>query len=367
MHKILVVDDERFLREDISDVLALEGFEVYTAANGREGIELARLHQPDLVICDIAMPELDGYQVLLEMRKDPAMNATPFIFVTARTDRSNVRQGMEMGADDYITKPFTNKELITAIRARLSRQESVRVANEHDLDTAKQQLAQMVAHELRTPLMSVSTVQQLLETNLDTFSTAELQDLVGIMRSGTQRLNHLVEQMVFLVRVQTRLISADTVTAAATITPSWSLLMSAVNAARQFARRNPNGQIRLMEQDRDVQVAAHIQALTHALAEILTNALDFSGGDNEVRIQQWAEDGRIYLKIVDQGQGIPSDRIAQAFEPFQQIDRDRHEQQGMGIGLYLANAIIHAHDGTLDIESEIGFGTTVYISLPAVN
>jgi len=119
MRRLLVIDDHDDIRENIAEILGLAGYEVFTAQNGKRGVETALKEKPELVICDIMMPELDGYGVLHLLRKNEATVNTPFIFLTARTERTDFRKGMEMGADDYITKPFDDIELLNAIEIRL--------------------------------------------------------------------------------------------------------------------------------------------------------------------------------------------------------------------------------------------------------
>jgi CheY-like chemotaxis protein len=121
MRRLLVIDDHDDIRENIAEILTLAGYETFTAINGKRGVETAIKEKPDLVICDIMMPELDGYGVLHLMRKNPATENIPFIFLTARTERGDFRKGMEMGADDYITKPFDDIELLNAIEVRLKK------------------------------------------------------------------------------------------------------------------------------------------------------------------------------------------------------------------------------------------------------
>jgi CRP-like cAMP-binding protein/FixJ family two-component response regulator len=121
MRKLLVIDDHDDIRENIAEILALAGYEVFTAENGKRGVETALKETPELVICDIMMPELDGYGVLHLLRKNDATINTPFIFLTAKTERTDFRKGMEMGADDYITKPFDDIELLNAIEIRLKK------------------------------------------------------------------------------------------------------------------------------------------------------------------------------------------------------------------------------------------------------
>ncbi|MCL6525030.1 MAG: response regulator [Thermoflavifilum sp.] len=121
MARILVVDDHPDILDNISEILTLAGHEVETATNGKEAVAKAYEHPPDLVICDIMMPELDGYGVLHLLRKNPQTAIVPFIFLTAKTERADFRKGMELGADDYITKPFDDAELLAAVDTRLNK------------------------------------------------------------------------------------------------------------------------------------------------------------------------------------------------------------------------------------------------------
>lgn len=122
MKKILIIEDDPNIRDNIAELLEDEGYHVITASNGRTGIEAAFASKPHLVVSDVMMPEVDGYGVLKAVRSDSTLATTPFIFLTAKADKPDYRAGMELGADDYLTKPFTHEELLQAIRSRLSRQ-----------------------------------------------------------------------------------------------------------------------------------------------------------------------------------------------------------------------------------------------------
>ncbi|MGI8501040.1 MAG: EAL domain-containing response regulator [Hassallia sp.] len=122
MTKILVIEDEKFVRENLLELLEAEDFQTVPAANGRIGLELVTSENPDLILCDMMMPEIDGYGVLATLRQNPVTATIPFIFLTAKSSRSDFRQGMNLGADDYLTKPFTRAELLSAIEGRLNKQ-----------------------------------------------------------------------------------------------------------------------------------------------------------------------------------------------------------------------------------------------------
>ena len=128
--KILVIEDEDELRDAIIDILNLEKFQVMSASNGQEGIALAEKEKPDLILCDVMMPELDGYGVISALRQNPELATIPFVFLTAKSEKQDLRQGMKLGADDYLTKPFSRTELLEAIAAQFRKQE----AYEHKQD-----------------------------------------------------------------------------------------------------------------------------------------------------------------------------------------------------------------------------------------
>src|ERR1700745_1018476 len=121
MKKILVIEDEPEMRRNLTTVLRLEKFRPLPAENGRIGVELAKKEKPDLILCDVMMPELDGYGVIAALRADPETVSIPFIFLTAKGEKPDIRSGMNLGADDYLTKPVGKTDLLSAIRSRLER------------------------------------------------------------------------------------------------------------------------------------------------------------------------------------------------------------------------------------------------------
>jgi CRP-like cAMP-binding protein len=133
MKKILLIEDNPEMRENTSEILELANYEVITAENGKLGIQAAREHSPDMILCDIMMPQLDGYGVLYMLSKDATTAGIPFIFLTAKADRSDVRRGMNLGADDYLTKPFEEMELLDAVESRFKRSEIIRQEFDNDL------------------------------------------------------------------------------------------------------------------------------------------------------------------------------------------------------------------------------------------
>ncbi|WP_310482120.1 anti-sigma factor antagonist [Chamaesiphon sp. VAR_48_metabat_403] len=136
MTTILAIEDETGIRENIQEILELEGFDVLTAENGKIGVQLAQEHHPDLIICDVMMPELDGYDVLIALRQDPSTIKIPFIFLSAKAAKDDFRKGMSLGADDYLTKPFTPRDLREAISVRLEKQTMMMARYAQELERA---------------------------------------------------------------------------------------------------------------------------------------------------------------------------------------------------------------------------------------
>ena len=174
MTKILVIEDELFVRENIVDLLEAEDFEVFSTENGVLGILWAYDNQPDLVLCDVMMPEMSGHDVLSEMRELPTTTLTPFIFLTAMADKGDIRHAIELGADDYLTKPFTRKELLGAIHSRLARQEKLmkQYNEEHQraiaLEEKVRQLEQLqvkqeISQEYQQALIKIKTAINLIK------------------------------------------------------------------------------------------------------------------------------------------------------------------------------------------------------------
>jgi CRP-like cAMP-binding protein/CheY-like chemotaxis protein len=160
MKSILVIDDNADIRDNTAEILDLGGYKTFTAENGKRGVEVAMKEKPDVIVCDIMMPELDGYGVLHLLRKNPDTQNIPFIFLTAKTERTDFRKGMEMGADDYITKPFEDIELLNAIEVRLKKAEIL----DHAYASSRQGISQFIKDVKDTGLMKQLADQYDVET-----------------------------------------------------------------------------------------------------------------------------------------------------------------------------------------------------------
>lgn len=165
MKKILLIEDNEEIRENTAEILELSNYKVLTAVDGKQGIEIAIKEKPDLIICDIMMPILDGYGVLHMIHKNESLQNTPFIFLTAKTDRADIRKGMESGADDYITKPFSGTELLSAVEGRLKKAEMIRVSFSSTMEGLKE-LSSISNSELLKELVSDRNVNRFKKKQL---------------------------------------------------------------------------------------------------------------------------------------------------------------------------------------------------------
>lgn len=364
MHKILVIEDESTIRENIVETLELSGYQAFSAPDGYLGVQLAREQHPNLIICDIMMEGLDGYGVLEQVRAEPTIALTPFIFITARADRQSMRHGMELGADDYIVKPFTADELLSAVNTRLTRLKAIGDDAHAQLEGIKQELVRVVAHELRTPLTAINMSVDLLSREMNDLGPDELSAVIETLNNGSNRLNRLVEQMTYVIQLRTGALNERVIARAGMEMDIWTLLVTAVNLARRFAYRETTNKINISGQEHNALIKCDREAVRHALAEIICNALSYSEVTSTVNITMWQADGGIWVSVLDQGRGMTPEQIEQALGDFSQVDRDKHEQQGIGLGLFIAKRIIEIHGGRLDIASAVGKGTEVIIGFP---
>jgi signal transduction histidine kinase len=288
------------------------------------------------------------------------------VFLTARDQPDDLRRGYALGVDDYLVKPLDHERLLLIIRSKLKRRAELMehiYVQQHALDLAKRELATMVAHELRTPLVSISMVTEMLTREINKMGPEQVQAMLDTMQSGSARLTRLSEQMVMFVQLQSGAL-AHSISHHVHPSTVWDTVIGAVERARQFTYRQRDAVIEFEEIERDVQIGGDLGALSHALAELISNAINFTLPEGKVNITGWAADGFAWITITDAGPGIPDSELTRVFEPYYQVNRKQYEQQGIGIGLSLAQGIVTAHDGLLEIRSVPGKGTQAIVGLP---
>ncbi len=361
MTTILVIEDEEFIRENLAALLEAEGYEVISAANGRIGVEMARQHLPDLILSDILMPELDGYGVYRELHQDPVTALIPFIFLTAKATPADLRAGMALGADDYLTKPFTREEVLHAISTRLAKRAAMARHFQAKMDELRQSMAIMLPHELRTPLTGILGFSSVLLEDYASLQPEDIREIAESIHHAGQRLYRLVQKFVLYAELELTARDPGQVEAlrGGRVTAPEALIEEAARRKAQEANRASDLVLEL--EGAPVQISESY--FTFMLEELIENAFKFSQAGTPVRVSSRKKDGTLRIVISDQGRGMTPQQIADV-GAYVQFERKRYEQQGQGLGLTLARRLAELHGGELAIESIPAQGTTVRVTLP---
>lgn len=361
MSKLLVIDDDTAIRDNLQELLEAEGYEVVSAENGRRGVDLARQLLPDLIICDIMMPELDGYGVLVEVRDDPVTATIPFIFLTAKIENADLRQGMNLGADDYLVKPFTRVELLTAIATRLHKQAAVAKRLSTKLDDLRSSITLALPHELRTPLAGIAGFSELLVDGADSLQPQQIHDIAQNIHSSAQRLQELI--LNFLLYAELAVAVRDPDFAAAIQDPGPCFIESIIAEVALYQAQETGRQNDLQLDVQHALVQIGTVYLAKLSKELVRNALKFSTQGTAVHIRGRRNEHSYILSFEDHGRGMTPQQIADV-GAYLQFERKRYEQQGQGLGLIISKWLAELHAGALNIESVYGHGTTIRVMLP---
>jgi two-component system, sensor histidine kinase and response regulator len=360
--RILVIEDEQNIRENIQELLEAKGYLVRVASNGKQGVLEAIDFRPNLIVCDVMMPKMDGYKVLEYVRKTSIVQNTPFIFLTARVDKTDIRQGMDLGADDYLTKPFTYKELLKAIETRLKRQQKVigeYAKVKHELDTT---VFATYYHEFNTPLHGILGGMNLLLNARDSFSETQIQELLGsILKSGL-RLNHSLANLMLFEEIKRAEVYTELLTM---FTNGYSqktwvqkVRTELLSMAKEIYNRVPDMVINL----EPVEIKINQEYIQRLMLELVDNALKFSKSGQKVQVIGRQQNGSYIIDVIDSGRGFRLDSLDD-IGPFKQYNRKKFEQQGLGIGLYLVKRLAEFNEGQVKIASMEGEGTQVTVEL----
>lgn len=366
-HRILVVEDHGLLLQALSGLLESRGYKVDTAENGIEALARMREAKPDLILSDIMMPQMDGYAFYEEVRSNPNWVQIPFIFLTARGQHEDIKKGKALGVEDYLTKPFDTEEVVIAVRSRLERAEAIREASEMEFEEIKQEIVNVLSHELRTPLTYISGYTELALEDASSLSTEDLISFLNGIKKGADRLKMLVENLLLGVQIDTGRCAEEFQTFAKVQRGVENVVQHVVDLYEPQARKKGiqiNADI-----PKDVPpVKMYRPFLLDALGRVLDNAIKFSvETPSEITVKVDASAEWVNIAISDQGVGIQPENRERIFNRLQQVDRDRTEQQGTGMGLFICKAMIDLHGGTIDVESEIDKGSTFTLHLPVAD
>jgi two-component system, sensor histidine kinase and response regulator len=363
MKNILVIEDEPQIRANLQEILTLCDFNAMTACNGAQGLEALQVTLPDLILCDVNMPELDGHDVLRMLRMDAATANIPFIFLTSNADRPDVRSGMELGASDYLTKPVKPDELIKSINIQMAKSTIAKRHAEEKLNQLRSNINLALPHELYTPLNGIIGSADLLIREKADLSEAERLELAVQIRDSAMRLYHLTRNFLLYAELEMMATSPDRRELIRQNRRAKLQVQSPItNTAQHCAQKHDRGADLHIEVEAVAVPISEIK-LIKLIDELLDNAFKFSAPGQPVQLFARRVDQVYQIDILDMGRGLTPEQIGQ-LGGYMQFDRDRYEQQGGGLGLVIAKRLAELHGGDLAIHSIPGQETVICVTLP---
>jgi two-component system sensor histidine kinase/response regulator len=360
MKRILVIEDDPAVRGVIVDALQTRGWRSTEAGDGEAGLNAAIAELPDLILCDIQMPKLDGFHVLRAIRSRRGMATVPFVFLTGHGEKPMMRQAMELGADDYIVKPFTVSELLAAVEVRFQKQAVIDESADNKLQALRETLTSALPHELVTPLNAILGFAALLADD-PRANPEQVHEYALLIKGAGERLHSLISK--FLVYAQVELATADF-------------------QQRESFRSRPAGPTQdviqtvaervVREHNRENDLVLNLAVVEHRVApshlerlvrEAVDNACRFSTPGTPVEVISRATHNSFELRATDRGRGLTPDQIRQVSANIQ-FERKLTEQQGTGLGLAICRRLAELYSGTLEIHSSPGTKTELVVQLP---
>jgi len=355
--KILVIEDDVRWRTWVESNLESAGHQVFSAQDGIAGLELAAQVKPDVILSDIEMPRLNGFGVIEALRQQPGLSDIPLIFLTSRNARVDQRKGMALGADDYLTKPFSREELLSSIAGSLSRRETLTERLRDYTEDQRREYAAPWAHELLTPLNGILGIASMLEAEPGTVAPNELRELARSIHTSARRQHDLVKKLVHHFQLQQirELKRHDP----AVVEAGAGIEDEVIGVAERMGRSAD-----LHVKCARAAVTISGEWLRTAAAELMENACKFSPPGSPIAVSARVVDGLYRLEVSDLGPGLtPEERDSIA--AFRQFDRERREQQGLGLGLAIVRNIAQLHRGSFGLEPGAGGrGLRAIVELP---
>ncbi len=357
----MVVDDNEAQRFLVAKALLLNGYQVHEAGDGQAALEAVEKGVPDLILSDIEMPRMGGYELLQRLRSQLAWASIPVILMTGRADNEGMRRGMNLGADDYLPKPFGIPDVLAAIESRLEKVNQFKVTTEKNLDALRSQITLMLPHELLTPLNGILGIAELLASESSPPSAEDLVEYGEMLKQSGKRLHRLV--LNFLAYAQVELMATDPTARESLLANSTEnavkLITDKANAVATHYGRAAD--LNLVLSPMSIPMAdMHLEKLVE---ELLDNAFKFSGKGAPVTLSLFSIVGQTHLKIADRGSGMNADELDK-IGAYQQFNRKIQEQQGSGLGLAIARRLVDLHGGVFGLRNRQGGGLSVLVTFP---
>lgn len=366
---ILVVEDDENLLAGIRDILTLENYDIHTAQDGQEGLDKLKAMSPppDLIVSDIMMPVMDGIDFLKAVHTYDEYVSIPFIFLTAKGEKSDIQKAKKLGVDDYVVKPFNASDLLIAIQSRLDRSRIINKVHTGRQDELKNNILTILNHEFRTPLTFVVAYSDMLGdfTSPDDTHESSNEDMLSFLsgvRSGADRLRRLIENFIMVVEFETGSAYKTFEWRKHPIKDIHTILQNAVNEA--MAAQDQAYRCNLIVADDIPEFVGDEDYLKAAIIQLLDNACKFSETAFEINVSAFVADHHLVIEVEDRGRGIPPEEQEKVWQIFYQINRPLYEDQGAGSGLPIVKNITEMHGGVVKLRSEPGIGSVFSMCIP---
>ena len=354
MPSIILIEDNLPLQKSIETLLSLSGYEVTAFDSGSAALERLSDHPPNLVLCDILLPGMDGYEILRHTRKLPSCGNVPFVFLSALAERDQVREGMHLGADDYITKPFTSEGLLTAIKTRLDRAAVLQAIAELKVKNYEMRQISSLPHEIRTPLKSIKEGVVLLHEEIDKYG-GDCSAIFHDMEKASEQLEKTILR--YLLFLELRAGIFFTPEREKTTDAGLAVVSAAMEQAWEAGRDDD-----LVLKTEEAQVAFG-EGLHHIVSELVSNAFKFSKPGTKVEVEMTSNKGMIYVICRDFGRGMTKEEIGE-IGPFVHFHREEENHHGLGLGLAICKAIVACAWWDLLLQPADGGGLLAALTLP---
>jgi len=348
---VLIIDDDEHFRRFLASFLRGNGYAVTSANSGREGILSALELTPDLVLCDLDMPGMNGYEVLARLRQDTRLADIPVMFLTGQSAPESIREGMSLGADDYLTKPVDSRDLLRAVKARLDRVRISRQQREKQMERAMQMFAEVV-HDLRDPLFVVFGYTKMLRDGGPEKAGSEERagEILDRMQRAIGRMQTIVSETLFLAKHKMRQLPFD---------PCPFDLR--VLCEQVITDLDQGDRLRFECAEQECDMVGDPLRLRQALENLLANALKYSA--ERVVMGLLRRPNGWLLEVKDRGIGIPESERPKIFDPFFRAS-NTGDKPGHGLGLSIVKTCVEQHGGQVGFVTATGKGTTFVMELP---
>ena len=360
---ILVVEDEQIYRSLLEQTLSEQGFDVLTAANGEEALQTLTRSRVDLILSDVKMPKMDGYAFYQRVQETPTLQTVPFLFLTALADKSHVMKGLELGVDDYITKPVDVDSLLAAIRGKLKHASVVNRRVKEEVDRLKAEIIRTLSHEFKTPLNIITGVSSFLLNDSVAFEPAELTNLLSSIKKGGGQLNQLVDDFVETMNIETGTMQSFYETQKAPENLPGIVGDAAALQMRLAEEAGVSIDIALPDQLPAVVIArAHMQDV---LSRLLERGVTVSPKGGTVKVSAEYSRGLLSMHIEDSGAALTPDQRARIFDKFSHSENDDKGNYSTGLSLFIAKRLSEINKCDLTCVSEEGKGTRFSLTFPS--